>query len=250
MQPLVSVVIVGYRRFDLLSRTVHSFREHARWSRLELILADDGSPAHEQEQMRSLPFDKFVLPARNRGLGANTNAGLAAATGDYVLQLQDDWLCTGPDDFLETGVRLMTERPDIGIVRLTDRDPNLAYERIVTASGLTARVYAPPPRSRSRFVYSDNPHLKSRAFMDAIGPYLESRHMQRTELDMCERFNRQTRFKAAFVEGRGVFEHIGQEASHNRPMPLARLSGFLARQRLTRPLILAYRRAKSMLRGS
>ncbi|MCU1237285.1 MAG: tuaH, partial [Candidatus Solibacter sp.] len=98
MFPLVSVVVVGYNRLELLRKTITSFLNTTTYPRnsLELILCDDGSPESVQDQMRLLPFDVFLMASENRGMGNNTNKGIRAAAGAYILQLQDDWECGGP----------------------------------------------------------------------------------------------------------------------------------------------------------
>jgi hypothetical protein len=108
-------------------------------------------------------------------------------------------------------------------------------------------VYESPPARREDFVYTDTPHIKSRAFVDFIGAYLESRYMQKTELDMRDRFNGQTRFHAGFIEGHHLFEHIGGDMSFNRPPPLARLSAAFERLPGLRGAVRFYRRTKSRL---
>jgi glycosyltransferase involved in cell wall biosynthesis len=228
--PLVSVVVTGYERPEQLALTVESLLAVTRYPSLELILADDGSSEQARQKMRELPFDRFVFAARNRGLGANTNAGLAAARGDYVLQLQDDWQCLGPPDFLERGVRLMQTRPSVGLVRFTKLfSPDRALPpHEVLASDPDVLIIKPERGSRF-FVYSDQPHLKSRSYVEFIGPYQESRYMQRTEEDMRRRFNEQTRFEAAFIEGYSAFRHVGRETSHRRPLPTARVVAVLHR---------------------
>ena len=246
-RPLVSVVVLSYRRPVHLRRTLESFLRVNTYPNLELVLADDGSPPTLQEEMRRLPFDTFLLPAENRGLGANTNAGLRAAKGEFILQLQDDWLCDGPSGFIEAAIEVMTERPEIGFVRFWQPLPEVRYTSWTSRSGLAVRVYASPPASRRDFVYTDTPHIKSRAFVAFIGEYLESRYMQKTELDMRDRFNAQTRFQAAFIEGHHLFEHIGADMSFNEPPPLARLSAAFDRLPGLRGAVRLYRRVKKKL---
>lgn len=248
--PLVSVVVTGYERADHLRRTLESLLSTLTYQPLELVLADDGSSDEQQRQMRELPFDRFVFAERNRGLGANTNAGLAAARGEYILQLQDDWECIGPGDFLARGVRLLQTWPSIGLVRYTRvfaPEPILPpHERLDSDSDVL--VMHPEPGSPF-FLYSDHPHLKSRAFVDAIGPYKESRYMQKTEHDMRDRFNNQDRFDAAFIEGYECFRHIGDDASHRTRLPLARLGGFMDRLPVLRPLARMLRTVKHAIRS-
>lgn len=186
--------------------------------------------------MKRLPFDKFVFSRTNGGLGANTNAGLAATSGEYVLQLQDDWLCVGPHDFIERAIELILNRPDIGFVRLTDKETMVPeqeghrfFSQWEAPGGRMVRVFHTPPPRQDYFVYTDTPHLKTRELVNALGPYLVSPYMQRTELDMRDRFNAQTRFKAARFEGMNVFTHIGQDQSFNRLLPMAKLGATMDR---------------------
>jgi GT2 family glycosyltransferase len=242
--PLVSVVVLSYCRPAHLRRTLESFLRVNSYPNLELVLADDGSPPALQEEMRRLPFDTFLLPAENRGLGANTNAGLRAAKGDFILQLQDDWVCEGRSGFVEEAIDVMTERPEIGLVRFRQPQAEQRYTTWTSRGGHAVRIFDMPPARRTDFIYTDNPHIKSRAFVAFIGDYLESRQMQKTELDMRDRFNAQTRFRAAFIEGHHRFEHIGEDMSFNRPLPLARLSAAFERLPGLRAAVRLYRRAK------
>lgn len=239
--PLVSVVVTGYARPGALRTTVESLLATVSYGNLELVLADDASPPSMQEEMRTLPFDRFVFAEHNRGLGSNTNAGLAAATGEFVLQLQDDWECSGPSDFLEQGVALLESNPELGVVRFMKPEPHIPYETTTTSAGAQVRVYVPQPGS-GWYVFNDWPHLKSRAFIEFLGPYRVSRYMQRTENDIRDRFNAQSRYALAYIEGYELFGHIGKEATHRKPLPAARIGRFMDRLPLLRALAKAYRR--------
>ena len=41
--PLVSVLFITYKRFDMLQKSFESFRRNTNYPRLELVIADDGS---------------------------------------------------------------------------------------------------------------------------------------------------------------------------------------------------------------
>jgi glycosyltransferase involved in cell wall biosynthesis len=225
MSNRISVLIIGYRRPDHLARTIAALREQTVREEVELVVADDGSPPEMQRLMRTFDADRFAMSPKNSGLGSNSNAGLAATTGDPVLQIQDDWHCSGPKDFLQVAASVLRARPDIGLIRLTQPFAHLPSHDEEIA-GRRVRILHHEAGS-AEFIYSDNPHLKSRAFIEFIGPYKESRHMQLTEFDMRDRFNAQTRFKAAFIEGLAPFEHTGADVSFNRPLPLARVGMFM-----------------------
>jgi hypothetical protein len=61
--------------------------------------------------------------------------------------------------------------------------------------------------------YTDRAHLKSRAFIEHIGPYKERVPMWECELEYSQRINAQTKCFVADVYGMDVFEHIGAEFS-------------------------------------
>jgi GT2 family glycosyltransferase len=239
--PLVSVVIVGYRRPELLKRTVTSFLATNTYANIEMILSDDGSPPEELRRMKELPFDRVVESRRNTGLGANTNRGLGAARGEFVLQLQDDWECCGPGGFIESSIEVAREWPELGFLRLRTPQEELTYSVRHSTGGRVVRVYDAPQPVADQFVYTDTPHFKSRSAIERLGPYLESRSMARTEIDMRDRFNRQTAVRAAFIEGSHAFEHIGAGSSFNRPLPMARVGMFLDRIPAVRWLAAGYR---------
>jgi glycosyltransferase involved in cell wall biosynthesis len=241
--PLISVVVTGYRRPDLLARTVESLLARISYprERLELILCDDGSSMQEQAEMMTLPFDDWLLATKNEGLGRNTNKGILRARGSLILHLQDDWLCIGPSDFLPVAVQLLDERPDIAMVRFHPiPDPELVSDTYMTASGhrallLKARLF----ERTGQYAYTDNPHLKRRSVHERLGMYRENVPMTTMEIDFCKRVNADSETVIAFIEGYDSFLHLGQDRSFN-PTRLKRVRKIaLLRNPLTRwPLIL------------
>jgi len=218
--PLVSVVVVSYDRLALLRRTVSSFLNKSTYPRtsLELILCDDGSPQSVQEQMRTLPFGLFLMSSQNCGIAHNTNKGLRAASGQYILQLQDDWECTGPADFIEVAIDLFTEREDVALVRLQDPFDGPHESCVLQPKGRTAHIYSKHQHWRAtagEYVYSDNPHIKRRRLHEILGFYAEGKPMHLTEMDFCRRFEKQPDMMAAFVDGYSCFLHTGLGSSFN-----------------------------------
>jgi glycosyltransferase involved in cell wall biosynthesis len=216
--PLVSVLFVTYRRIHLLRRTVLSFLRNTNYPNLELVVTDDGSPKWMQAEMRTLPIQKLVASRRNRGMGANTNAGLKQCAGKYILQIQDDWECQGPPPYLEQAVLLMEAHPDIGLVQFcgTDHrvDPELRVRDLETPD-----CYLIGRESRSspltHMVYSDRPHLKRKELADYLGEYRERCRIGECELDYNERFAKQSRFRGAFFPCylNAVFNNTGEGES-------------------------------------
>ena len=220
--PLVSIVFVTYKRLERLRDTYWSLREICRYPNLEWIVCDDGSSAAIQTQIRKLAFDQYLLSERNQGMGANTNKGLLAANGDYVLHLQDDWTCSGPSDFIESGVELMGERPDVCMVQFW-RVADFPYPSIfhLSASRKRARIFLDFPgmvsEGKGFHIYSDRPHLKRRSVTATVGLYSETiRPVAEVEEDYCNRFEQCADQRVGIIEGYDkVFKHTGEQETFN-----------------------------------
>lgn len=213
--PLVSVLFVTYKRFDLLAQSVDAFVKHTDYPNYEIVISDDGSPLKIQDAIRALPVEKrTVLPTRNRGLGANFNQGMAECRGKYILTLQDDWKCHGPSDYLRTSVMLLEHHPLVGMILYT---MGLAYRPESAAiSGLKEIAYFYPDDASKRdypYTYSDQPHLRRREVNTVVGPYLEDRDMVKCEQDYERRWDQQTVYKSAMFPAYWlkVFTCIGGE---------------------------------------
>lgn len=197
--PLVSALFITYKRVHHLERAVLAFREHTDYPNLEIVIADDGSPPQVQAQIRKLPADVFALLPKNRGLGANNNNGLRQCSGKYIFMIQDDWICQGPSHYLRDAVAVMEHNPHVGIINFasTVHPPDLEQR----LNGSVEPCYVTPKplegRLTEQYLYSDQPHLRSRKVEEVIGYYIEDRDMERCELDYSERWKHQKQLLTA-----------------------------------------------------
>jgi len=223
--PLVTVCFITYNRIDILRKSFYLFLNRCTYprERLELILCDDCSPSCVQTELRKMPFDKHIISNKNTGLGNNTNNGIRAASGEYILQLQDDWLTPIKGDFIESSIELMAKNPDVMMVRF-DYAPDTIpsdiefYEKNKYKDGeflilksnkskiLLSQRYSP---------YSDWPHIKNRDFHNTLGLYKENVPMTTMELDFVERFSSQNIVKIGYISNIYYFEDIGMYNSWN-----------------------------------
>ena len=117
----VSVIVPVYNDEQYLADCVDSILRQS-YQDIELILVDDGSTDDSPqicENYRERDARVRVLHKVNGGVGSSRNAGLAMATGDYILFVDnDDWLV---DDHIEQLYRHLTENDaDIAVANYTE----------------------------------------------------------------------------------------------------------------------------------
>lgn len=115
--PLVSVVIPTHNRADLLLSAIRSVLKQT-YTSWELIVVDDGSTDATAEVMdpflRSNRDQIKYIKKKNGGCASARNAGLKAATGDYLCLLDSDDLFMPAK--LEVQVGLLERYPSTGFV--------------------------------------------------------------------------------------------------------------------------------------
>lgn len=90
--PLLSVIVPVYKKEPYLSRCIESILASSVTD-LELILVDDGSPDRCGEicdEFAAKDARISVIHQENKGVSAARNAGLSAATGDYIAFVDAD----------------------------------------------------------------------------------------------------------------------------------------------------------------
>ena len=108
--PLVSVVIPCYNSARFLAETIESALQQT-YPRIEIIVVDDGSNDDTARIARSYCVHYIYQP--NRGISAARNTGIRHCQGKYVQFLDhDDRLLPRA---VETGVRLLEERPECAL---------------------------------------------------------------------------------------------------------------------------------------
>jgi GT2 family glycosyltransferase/glycosyltransferase involved in cell wall biosynthesis len=118
----VSVVIPNYRRPALLRRCLESVMaaRAASSHAVEIVVVDDGS-ADESCSVVSSEFAeaKLIALERNRGYAGAVNAGVSAASGDWVLTLNNDTIAE--PDLFDQLLAVAESAPDVGIVAAQQR---------------------------------------------------------------------------------------------------------------------------------
>lgn len=116
--PLVSIVVVTYNNLDLTKQCLASLDAYSDYANMEIIVVDnassDGSQAWLTEWAKEAPNRKLVLNEDNRGFAAGNNQGLALASGQYLVMLNNDTHVT--PGWVRTMVNHMRRNESIGLL--------------------------------------------------------------------------------------------------------------------------------------
>ncbi|WP_018878409.1 glycosyltransferase [Thioalkalivibrio sp. ALE28] len=109
--PRVSVVMPAFNTAAYIAESIDSVLEQD-YPNLELIVVDDGSTDGTVEIIRGYGDQLTLLTQQNQGAAVARNAGIAAATGEYIAFIDSDdiWL----PGKITAQVMYMEQHPEIG----------------------------------------------------------------------------------------------------------------------------------------
>ncbi|SNS23592.1 Glycosyltransferase, GT2 family [Noviherbaspirillum humi] len=117
-EPLVSIIVVTYNNLALTQACLASIDAYSDYPNLEIIVVDnassDGSPAYLSDWVKGASNRKLILNADNLGFAAGNNVGLAAASGEYLVLLNNDTYVT--PGWVRTMMRHLQLNPEIGLI--------------------------------------------------------------------------------------------------------------------------------------
>ena len=97
-EPKVSVVLVTYNNLEFTKLCLLSLEQYSNYSQLEVIIVDnassDDTQAFLQKWVNDAPDRQLILNLKNKGFAAANNQGLALATGEYLVLLNNDTVVT------------------------------------------------------------------------------------------------------------------------------------------------------------
>ncbi len=116
--PRVSVVVLTYNNIEFTKACLRSIESESNWPQLEIIVVDnassDGTREYLSQWAQAHDHRKVILNERNLGFAAGNNIGLAAATGEYLVLLNNDTYVT--PNWVRTLVNHLRRNPRIGII--------------------------------------------------------------------------------------------------------------------------------------
>ena len=237
-KPRISVISVNYNGIAVTGAMIDSLRRHVT-TPLEIIVVDNGSERDEAAMLRERYPDITVLRSdENRGFAGGNNLGIRAATGDYLLLLNNDTEVT--DDTLHYLCETLDTDPAIGAVcpKIRFWEPPQAiqfagYEPLTRITLRNALIGFGEPDDGSYDTPHDTPYahgaamMVRRAAVEKAGPMPEEYFLYYEELDWSVRI-REAGYRIAYDPRATVFHK--ESATTGRQSPLR--SYYLTRNRL------------------
>jgi GT2 family glycosyltransferase/glycosyltransferase involved in cell wall biosynthesis len=117
-QPKVSVIVVTYNNLELTKACLHSLEVYSNYPNYEVIVVDnassDDSPNYLREWVAQGDNRTIILNPDNKGFAAGNNQGLLAATGEYLVLLNNDTYVT--PGWISSLVKHIERDPKIGLL--------------------------------------------------------------------------------------------------------------------------------------
>ena len=170
----IDIIITTWPRYEernqYLERVLKSLREHlmvdgykTRW--FITSESQDITPKNKKELGRIAKLYKFELHFRTgpANLGANLNYAHSLSKGDYIIYVQDDFMCTEKID-VSIDIDFFEKNPTFELVRYYWRGATLPKENLINTHFLLSK--------KCRRYYSDNPHIKTKNFHKVTGDYV------------------------------------------------------------------------------
>ena len=112
----ISIIVITWNRLDFTKECLEAiFRTTENFKDKEIIVVDNGSTDGTVEYLNKLKAEKKIrikLFKENKGCGKATNAGMKMATGEYIVEIDNDIEVL--DGWLEEGLRLLEANKRIG----------------------------------------------------------------------------------------------------------------------------------------
>ena len=206
--PALDVVIVAYRREDLLRDCLRSLTDNPPAGELRVHVVDNASSDGTAAMVRrEFPQVRLTANERNLGFSAANNLGFAAATAPYVLVLNPDTRLT--PGALDSLLAVMEAHAEVGMVgpRLEmddgtfDHASRRSFPTPLSALGhftglgrgdrapeALAQYRAPGVESGPVDAINGAFMLIRRTALDEVGGFDERYWMYMEDLDLCYRF--------------------------------------------------------------
>lgn len=210
---MISVIIPTIHHTDLVKRCIQSFIDTVDGIPYEIIIVDDGSPPHIQEELANWTASTFIkselanwaastmqvqfIPKlHNEGFSRTVNIGIQHAEGDSVLLVNNDVFFHEPE-WLNHMITTMYSEDNIGIVGARLLYPNMKIQHggiVRKKGGDFNHRYRGLPANHPPALVVEDVHavtgalmLIRRQLLDQIGLLSEEFFIAFEDVDLCYR---------------------------------------------------------------
>jgi GT2 family glycosyltransferase len=213
--PDLSVAFLTYERTDYALATIAGIAQFLHYQgNIAWYVADDGSrPEHFEAVMGALrDYEQTIIGCHNerRHPGRSWNIAIkhCLQVSDFIFWLEDDWELREPFD-ISPYVRLLIEKPEVGMVRMGYLPVGLHCEVV----GHDGRHYLNIFKDR-QYTYSGNPGIRHRRHFDSYGVYSPDTKRSAGEQEVFHDYYVRTRegpqvWWPVDLGGWGIFHHLG-----------------------------------------
>jgi GT2 family glycosyltransferase len=169
-----TTIVITYRRDDALSMTLSRLAEVLSGGEgHEVVLVDNNGDGIDRSAMLdAFPHARYVVPSINLGVAGGRNLGVAAASGEVLVFIDDDALICGGAGFHDAVAKVFDEDASLGAV---------AFRSHMRKEGVSDPIEFPHtnkslPRDAGfeTFRFIGVGHAIRAAAMDSVGPYYAS----------------------------------------------------------------------------
>lgn len=198
-----SIITVNYNQPAVTIDFLKSVKLHTQQTDIEVILVDNGSEEdHGTQFLAVYPNLVYIRLADNLGFAGGNNRGIAVATGEYLLLLNNDTEITS--NLIPQLTQELDENSDIGMISpliiYFDAPDVIQYAGFTPMNYLTCRNAGIGSMQTNSGQYDNDSRetafchgaamMCRRADLQAVGLMEDQFFLYYEELDWCEKFRR------------------------------------------------------------
>jgi GT2 family glycosyltransferase len=224
--PLVSAIVLNWNGRDDLIECLESLTK-VNYPNLEVIVVDNASTDGSVDAMRS-KFDVTIVENKqNLGFGGGCNSGLAIASGEYLLFMNNDVIAD--EEFLTELVNVAESNPKIGIAgpkvynyyrknELSSTGGEISLAKgVMREFGAYEEDHGQYDKIRNVDFVTGCVMLVRKSLIDAIGTFDQQYFIYLDDVDFCMRASR-AGFVTMYVPSSKIWHKVSATFGYVSPL--------------------------------